>query len=126
MSDAVFNRKLKTFKSRMRSTILIESQEYIQNPMYPDDDSKKIPSGNTVETPFKIQMVSSSKSAEGYSEGSTGFMPDTYKWVLSLDSIPEGSYFYFHGDTYITGRSETLTYRDQIYGYRSPVDVRSS
>ena len=110
----------------MISTINATYNTMIQNPMYPDDPTKLIPSSTPVTTPFKIQMVKSSKSPEGYSEGTTGFMPDTYKWVLSLNPIPEGAIFTFHGQTYVTDKVETLVYRDRIYGYRSPVDVRSS
>lgn len=124
MSSAIFNRKLKTFKSRMISTISATYLEMIQNPMYPDDPTKLIPASTSTTGSFKIQMVKSASGAEEYSEGSTGFMPDTYKWVLSLSAIPEGATFDFHGESYITGRVETLVYKDKVYGYRSSVGVR--
>lgn len=126
MSDPAYNRKLATFKSRMRSTVNITYSLMTQNPMYPDDPTKQIPAGSPVTEEFKIQLVRSKSTKEEYSEGGAGFIPDTFKWILSLKPIPENSVFDFHGVPYFVGKLEHLVYRDKIYGYRSPVGVKNS
>lgn len=120
---AVIARKKKSFEQLMESRITVATQEYIQDPMYPNDPEKLIPSGNSVETEFDCRLIRSSKIAEDYKEGSTGFMPDAFKFILTLEPIQETATFDLHGVKFIVGKLEKLIFKDNVYGYRSPVSV---
>lgn len=117
----MFQRKLTSFRARMQSTVDMSYTSLIDDPM---GTGLKIPGGDPTVSKIKLRLVRDSKVAENYKEGGAGFIPDTFKWILTLEKVQEGSSFSLHGNNYITGKPETLIYKDRIYGYRSPVDVR--
>lgn len=123
---AAFQRKLSTFRRMMQSTVPVSYTAMIQDPMYPTDPTRLIPGDTPVIENFKIRLIRARSSDENYIDGGAGFIPETFKWVLSLSPIPEGANFTLHGANYETGQPETLFFQDKIYGYRSPVNVRSS
>lgn len=123
---AAYQRKLSTFKRMMQSTAEVTYTALVQDPMYPTDPTRLIPGDTPVVENFKLRLIRSRSVDENYTEGGAGFVPETFKWVLSLNPIPEGANFTLHGANYETGKPETLFFQDKIYGYRSPVNVRDS
>ena len=123
---AAYQRKLKTFRAMMQSSPAVTYNTMIQDPMYPTDPTRLIPGDTPVTEKFTLRLIRTRSVDENYTEGGAGFIPETFKWVLSLSAIPEGANFTLHGANYETGRPETLYFQDRIYGYRSPVNVRCS
>ena len=126
MNSAAYQRKLTTFRKMMQSEPEVTYNTLIQDPMYPTDPTRKIPDDTPVVGKFKLRLIRTRSVDESYIEGGAGFIPETFKWVLSLNEIPEGANFTLHGANYETGKPETLFFQNKIYGYRSPVNVRGS
>ena len=110
----------------MQSSPVVTYNTLIQDPMYPTDPTRLIPGPTPATETFKLRLIRTRSVDENYIEGGAGFIPETFKWVLSLSAIPEGANFTLHGDNYETGKPETLYFQDRIYGYRSPVNARCS
>jgi hypothetical protein len=125
-NNAIYQRKVTTFRSRMQSQVLISYSAMVQDPMFLNDPTKLIDSGSTVTKKHWIRLVRTRRPEEDYTEGGAGFIPETFKWILTLDSLPENSSFDLHGLTYTVGKSEPLIYQDKVYGYRSSVSVKDS
>lgn len=122
-NEAAFQRKLTTFKGMMQSKVNVYFTAMIQDPMFPSDPTKLIPGGSETSSSEFIRLIRSRTVAEDYTSNDSGFLPETFKWILSLNKLQEDSHFSLHGAEYYTGKSETLFFQNRIYGYRSPVRV---
>ena len=110
----------------MQSEVEASSRILEDNPMHPGDVTKRVATGEIIKSFYKVRLIRSTSSAEDYSLSPTGFMPDTYKFLLTLKPIPENSSFELKGLLYRAGKVEPLMFHDRIYGYRSPLSVKNS
>lgn len=120
---ASFIVKQKAFNNLMETWIKIISMEVEQNPMYPDDPSKVLPTGDDVEIDLHVRFIISASSTEGYTESNAGFMPESFRFLLSKKQIQEDSYFTHYGLNWKTGKVQTMTAFGKVYGYRIPIQI---
>lgn len=120
---AAFLVKKKAFEGMLDTYITVTSQGYEQNPMYPDDPDQTIPTGSEVETEYKVRFIISASSPEGYKESNAGFMPESYRFILSKSQIQEGSFFSAFDLNWKVGKEQKPVAFGKRYGYRYPIQV---
>jgi hypothetical protein len=107
----------------METDVTFSYQELEQNPMYPGDATKKIPTGNILELKTKVRFIQSRTTTEGYKDSPSGYAPNTFKFLLSTKSIPEDSTFTQFGFNWTVGKEEHPTAFGKSYGFRVPIQV---
>jgi hypothetical protein len=115
--------KQREFKKLLVSSITVKSKEMQQNPMYPNDPTKQIPTGNDIETIIKARFIISRSSPEGYNESDAGFMPQSYRFLLSTVKMQEDSIIEYFGVKWKVGKAQDLMIFDDKYGFRTPIQV---
>lgn len=108
----------------METEISYSYQEMVQNPMYPDDPTKTIPTGTLIENiKENVRFIQDSRTTEGYGGSPSSYSPNTFKFILTTNPIPEGSTFSQFGLNWVVGKLEKPTAFGDNYGYRSPIQV---
>lgn len=107
----------------METFITVTSRELEQNEMYPDDPSKKLPTGDTVETELHVRFIIDANKTESYTSSNAGFKPDSFRFILCKEPIQEDSLFNEYGLNWKTGKVQAMTAFGKIYGYRVPIQI---
>ncbi len=114
----IFDKRKQSFISTLNETATAVYHELVESPMYPGRPDKMIPSGTESTSDFKVKFITSSSQTEGYKEGGPGFVPETYKFILSAEPVPEESIL---NGSWRVGKVQPIKFMGRVYGYRSPL-----